>query len=640
MSMRQSFSKIFSIILIAGFAMIFSYQGRATAAPFPYPSTLKVLAESKDWLNVSRPLVAEELHGRIILLDFWTFCCINCIHVIPDLHYLEHKFGSQLTVIGVHSAKFQNEKDSDNIRKAILRYGIEHPVINDADFRVWKNFSVRAWPTLILLNPKGKIEQVYSGEGNRDAIERDIEKLIAEYGGQINEDPLPIAPEELSDIKTVLNFPGKMIYEAGIDKFFLSNSTDDEVLVLRPEWKDSRIQSAQIEQSFKGFNKPQGLLYRDDVLYVADTGNHQLKSINLKTRQIEILAGTGERGGYQIPKNADARRTALASPWDLEFYPDKDTIAIANAGSHQLWAYHIKDGSLSILAGNGRESIDDGVYPYNSLSQPSGLSALGDKLYFVDSETSSLRVLQNGKIETLIGTGLFDFGFEDGAQGDALLQHALGLQATEQGVYIADSYNHAVRFYDFKTKKISTLLGNGKSGYGLGDGEFRRAQLNEPNDILQVKDQWVVVDTNNNRLVGLDLKARQSYVIEAMLQPGPSTFSKRSELPNLTVGATRLVQPNGDLVLHLRSGWKINDEAPSFATVFDKSKQSVMAFSTEHLKKTRLPLSALKEGEEYILQATLYYCEDKEGSICLIKSFEQPIKILPRGEKSLMLDLM
>ncbi len=619
--------------------MIFSYQGRAQAVPFPYPSTLKVLAESKSWLNVSRPLVAEELHGRIILLDFWTFCCINCIHVIPDLQYLETKFGHQLTVIGVHSAKFQNEKDTENIRKAILRYGIEHPVINDADFRVWKNYAVRAWPTLILINPKGKIEQVYSGEGNRDAIEKDIEKLIEYYGQSVNQEPLPIMLEKASDIETVLNFPGKMIYDPQSDRFFLSNSSDDEVVVLKPAWNKGRIASVEIEQNFKGFNKPQGLLHRDGILYVADTGNHQLKSINLKTGAIEVLAGTGERGGYQIPKNADARRTALASPWDLEFYPDNDTIAIANAGSHQLWAYHLKDGSLTILAGNGRESIDDGAYPYNSLSQPSGLSALGDKLYFVDSETSSLRVLQNGKIETLIGTGLFDFGFKDGGQGDALLQHSLGLHATPEGVYIADSYNHALRFYDFKTKEISTLLGNGKSGYGLGDGEFARAQLNEPNDILQVKDQWVVVDTNNNRLLGLDLKARQSYVIEAMHKPAPAAFLKRSDLPNLTLGAMRLVEPGGELALHLKQGWKINDEAPSFAAIFDKNKQPVVSFSKDDLKKLRQPLDALKQDEEYVLQSTLYYCEDKEGSICLIKSFEQPIKILPRGQKILMLDL-
>lgn len=135
----------------------------------------------KDWLNTARPLTPEDLSGRIILLDFWTFCCINCIHTIPDLLYLEEQFKDQLTVIGVHCAKFSNEKDEENITSAMLRYNITHPVINDKDFIVWNAFGVSSWPTLILIDPDGMIYSRYSGEGNREKLKNDIETLIHSY---------------------------------------------------------------------------------------------------------------------------------------------------------------------------------------------------------------------------------------------------------------------------------------------------------------------------------------------------------------------------------------------------------------------------------------------------------------------------
>ena len=106
-----------------------------------------------DWLNSDSALQISDFKGKFILLDFWTFCCINCMHVIPELKALEHKYADELVVIGVHSAKFTNEQGTANIRQAILRYGISHPVVNDKDFRIWDEYAVRAWPTLILINP-------------------------------------------------------------------------------------------------------------------------------------------------------------------------------------------------------------------------------------------------------------------------------------------------------------------------------------------------------------------------------------------------------------------------------------------------------------------------------------------------------
>ncbi|MGE0251719.1 MAG: thioredoxin-like domain-containing protein [Dongiaceae bacterium] len=615
--------------LILGASLMFS-TSRLNAAPIP-TAIHRAITQESDWLNVSRPLKPEDLQGRIILLDFWTFCCINCIHVIPDLQYLEHRFGDQLTVIGVHSAKFANEKDAENIRSAILRYGIEHPVVNDANFRIWQSFAVRAWPTLVLINPQGKIEDVFSGEGNRAAIEHAVENLIAKNSRALNKSSLPLDLEKNKMPKTVLNFPGKLIAAEG--GLFISDSGHHRILFTNPNGGIEKIIGSGVEGFKDGpadqaqFKSPQGLLVKDGILYVADTGNHALRAVDLKSGQVATLAGTGERGGYREP-SGPAKLTALASPWDLALFPSSDEITIANAGSHQLWTYNIKTKALRIFAGNGRESIDDGIYPSNSLSQPSGLSVFGDQLYFVDSETSSLRVIdKRGNITTLIGSGLFDFGFRDGKQGQALLQHSLGLAALEDGVYIADSYNHAIRKYDFKTREISTILGNGKRG-----------ELNEPNAVIVSGNELLIADTNNQRLLRYDLASKKAAAFNVMPKAAPIALQDPKTLPNLIAASPAAVKGGAEIMLGLPRGWKINEEAPSRLVLFEGNK-AVAEYNLAQLKQKKIALPALKDGT-YRLQGTLYYCEDKDGALCLIGSVDQPLTVNDKSQESLTIPLL
>ncbi|MGD9650378.1 MAG: hypothetical protein AB7U41_06290, partial [Dongiaceae bacterium] len=375
------------------------------------------------------------------------------------------------------------------------------------------------------------------------------------------------------------------------------------------------------------FKSPQGLLLKDGILYVADTGNHALRAVDLKSGQVTTLAGTGERGGYREP-NGPAKLTALASPWDLALFPSNDEITIANAGSHQLWTYNIKTKALRIFAGNGRESIDDGIYPSNSLSQPSGLSVFGDQLYFVDSETSSLRVIdKKGKITTLIGSGLFDFGFKDGKQGQALLQHSLGLAAVEDGVYIADSYNHAIRKYDFKTKEVSTILGNGKRG-----------ELNEPNAVIISGNELLIADTNNQRLLRYDLASKKAAALNVMPKAAPIALQDPKTLPNLIAASPAAVKGGAEIMLGLPKGWKINDEAPSRLVLFEGNK-AVAEYNLAQLKQKKIALPALKDGT-YRLQGTLYYCEDRQGALCLIGSIDQLLSVNDKSQESLTIPLL
>ncbi len=446
-------------------------------------SALKVLLETAPILNTKSQLKVSDLQGKIVLIDFWTYGCINCQQVLPDLDYLEKKYPSELVVLGVHSAKFDNEKGSFEIKKAIARYGINHPVINDSEFKIWNAFGVEAWPTLVIINPEGKAIKSYSGEGHRADLDRDILALTKEFKGKISSNKIALAVE---DHKMVFKFPSKIsevqkFSADGLpsrDVYFLTDSSHHQIVGLEKNGKEFlRIGNGKVGFTDNTLSRPQGVAFKDGLLYIADTANNALRTYDFKSKKIVTIGGDGSRG------------SVWASPWDLVF-TSKDDLTIAMAGTHQLIGFNVLTKKTYVVAGSGAESINDGPLPGNSLSQPSGLSLVGDKLYFVDAETSSLRVLQDGKITTLIGTGLFDFGFKDGDKKTALMQHTIGVYATADKVYLADTYNHAVRIYDVKSGKLTTLAKGFK----------------EPNDLLVSDGKLIVVNTGEHALKKVDLK--------------------------------------------------------------------------------------------------------------------------------------
>lgn len=582
--------------------------------PYPVTSIHTAITSQTEWLNTSHALTAEDLQGRIILLDFWTYCCINCIHIMPDLAYLEEKFGDKLTVIGVHSAKFANERETENIREAIMRYRIKHAVVNDDNFKIWSAFGVRAWPTLVLIGPNGHLVQAYSGEGNREAIEQDIEALLDQYQEKVNTKPLPYEWEVDKELKTVLNFPGKLAYADDKQWLFISDSNNDRIIATDIKGniqlqigsghsgnKDGNFKTAQ-------FNQPQGILYHENTLYIADTENHTLRKADLETKHVTTIAGTGLQGQDRTVQQQDALATPLSSPWDLAFYPNPLHIAIAMAGTHQLWTYDIENQTVSVLAGNGRESIDDGAYPYNSLSQPSGLSVYDNKLYFVDSETSSLRVLENGEITTLIGTGLFDFGYEEGNRSNARMQHSIGVHADHTGIYIADTYNHAVRRYDPKTGILKNMT---------------EQVFNEPNDIIKIGDSFYIADTNNHSIKTLQDETIQELPI---IPKTKTVVTYIEELLNVERLPLDVVAPDSTIIVSLKPGWKINDLAPSYIAMF-QNKELIEYVEKEPIQTANISLNNLLPDQTYTLQSIIYYCEDKENSLCLIKAIEKEIKV-------------
>jgi thiol-disulfide isomerase/thioredoxin len=454
--------------------------------------------KADKWVNLQRHLSVDELDDRLILLDFWTFCCINCIQALPILNEIHKNYSDKITIIGVHSGKFGNEKTAEPILRAIGRYQINHAVYNDDNFAVWKSFDVKGWPTQILLDTEGREIWRYFGEAPYDQIAAALDTALENVKPDFKTAALPVKKTEKVSNDSAFYYPSKIIELKGAG-YALSDSGHNQISILNEQ--------GQVLQSYAGFNAPQGMAYDrvNDLLYVADTGNHQLKRIDLKRHKVKLLAGTKRRGGIVNATPRKAIKMSLASPWDLALF-DGDLV-IANAGSHQLLRYSIKNKKISVFAGNGKESIDDGRYPDNSLSQPSALAVMGDDLYFLDSETSSLRRIdKSGKVETLLGSGLFDFGYRDGTKADALMQHPLGLEADpkKNRLFIADSYNHVLRIYDVKSGHLQTISGVAES-FGTGILNADKIQYHEPNDILLKEDgRLIIVDTNNHRVIELD----------------------------------------------------------------------------------------------------------------------------------------
>lgn len=456
-------------------------EGMATRARVRAPE----LIGKGGWLNTGgNQYTLADLRGRIVVLDFWTFCCINCLHVLDELRELEEKHRDTVVIIGVHSPKFVHEAEHQAVVDAVERYQVHHPVLDDPELATWKQYAVRAWPTLVVIDPEGYVVAQHAGEGHAHAIEKLVEELEAAHAakGTLRRGDGPyVAPEPVA---TDLRFPGKAVLLPS-GNFLVSDSTRNQLVELEPDGESvvRRIGDGR-------FNEPQGLaLLPDGRVAVADTVNHAIRAYDPETGVIETIAGTGRQWWQGSPTSGPALEVALSSPWDLAWWGDR--LWIAMAGVHQLWSYDPAAGTVEVAAGTTNEGLVDGPAAEAWFAQPSGLAATEERLWIADSETSAVRWIDRDLVvHTAVGTGLFDFGHRDGAADQALLQHPLGVTALPDGsVAISDTYNHALRRFDPATGEVTTLA----------------TDVREPSGAVLVGDDIVVVESARHRLTRLRL---------------------------------------------------------------------------------------------------------------------------------------
>ncbi|MDP8242817.1 MAG: thioredoxin-like domain-containing protein [Candidatus Hinthialibacter antarcticus] len=605
------------------------------------------------WLNVDKPVSINDLKGKVVLIDFWTYCCINCLHVIPDLQKLEKKYPNELVVVGVHSAKFKNEQDSENIRQAVLRYGIEHPVVNDAQFKIWTKYGARGWPHLTVVDPEGKIVGTLSGEGHYDLLDEIISGLIRNHKDIINTQPFPVSLEKDKKAPTVLEFPGKVLADEQSQRLFISDSNHNRIVVStlagkvldivgggEPGLKDGGFQDAQ-------FNHPQGMALDGNALYVADTENHAIRKIDFDARTVETVAGVGKQ--VYARRGGDALKTGLNSPWALVQRKPGGPIYIAMAGPHQLWVLDLAKQTVNPFAGTGREGIVDGVISSSELAQPSGMTTDGVNLYFADSEVSALRKVNMQtappRVETLIGTGLFDFGDIDGPFSKARLQHVLGVAYKDGKVYVADTYNHKIKVADLASKRLDTFAGTGVPGVG----DINQPQFYEPSGVSIAGDKLFVADTNNHSVRVVDLNTRQVATLNLNLsdwmskqvKPEFEVFGK----PEVVVYDAKTLGKDGrvEIAFEFPEKFHFNSLAKPMVQlrVTGRNSEWVSPSMEANVRGDSLEFIvdyANVDGAELLEAAvTFFYCRDDNQGQCLIGSFvlQGPISSRQGGELKL-----
>jgi thiol-disulfide isomerase/thioredoxin len=495
----------------------------------------------RGWLNTGgRQLRLADLRGKIVILDFWTFCCINCLHVLDELRPLEDKYADVLVIIGVHSPKFEHEKDPVALAAAVERYGVHHPVLDDPTMDMWQQYTAKAWPTLSVIDPQGYVVASMAGEGHAEGLARLIEQLIEEHDrkGTLHRGDGPYVPPEPEP--TTLRFPGKAV-AIGAD-LLVADSAHHSLVVLDADRRETRRIGTGTRGRADGgpeqaqFNEPGGLCRLPaevaavcgyDVV-VADTVNHLLRGVVFESGDVRTVAGSGRpwRSAVDFEPH-DALAADLSSPWDVAWYDGR--VIVAMAGIHQLWWFDPVKRTTGVYAGTTVEALRDGPLHEAWFAQPSGLSVDGDRLWIADSESSAVRWIEAGAVHTAIGQGLFDFGLVDGPAAEAMLQHPLGLLAPGDGsVLIADTYNGAVRRYrDGVVETVATGLA-------------------EPSDLVLAADGTVlVVESAAHRVVPLDAGSGRPV--------GSSRMRTERPVTTVTPGAVRL-----DVIFEPAPGQKLD----------------------------------------------------------------------------------
>lgn len=632
----------------------------------PFPRRFKLEGTELDggveWLNTSGEITLKDLRGKVVLVDFWTYCCINCMHILPDLKYLEQKYPKELVVIGVHSAKFDNEKETENIRRAALRYEIEHPIVNDAEMKIWRGFGVRAWPTLVLLDPEGYYCGFISGEGNREPLDAIIAKVIAYHKakGTLDETPVKFDLERQRVKPGALRFPGKVLADEASNRLFITDSNHNRLVVTSLDGKLQDVIGSGTAGAEDGdyktasFFRPQGTALVGDKLYVADTENHLLRVIDLKAKKVTTLAGTGEQAHFRA-NGGPLRKTALNSPWAIAH--QDGTLYIAMAGPHQLWSHELGSETIGVFSGSGREDILNGPHGEAAYAQPSGISSDGKFLYVADSEGSSIRkvpIASKGEVTTVAGTSdlpqgqsLFAFGDVDGVGKEARFQHPLDVLYHDGSLYVADSYNHKIKRINSAKRDVTTFIGNGKPGT-----ELSPPQLSEPAGLSIAKGKLFIADTNNHRICVVDLKSKEMSELKINgLQPPPPPKDEESSGDAKGVVDLAPQSITGDAMklevrFKLPEGYKLNKlskvtykldatgEQKLIAAEQLKSRQT--AEVKDEIATASIPLAA-KEGEAKIaLSVSFSYCRDGVGGLCKLKTskWNIPIKVSADGKSS------
>ena len=417
------------------------------------------LAGSGGWIGVDAELSLASLRGKVVLLHFWTFSCLNCLRVQRELRRVERRFPEELVVVGVHSPKYPREADHRAVAHAVARHRVSHPVLDDPDRATWSRYGVRAWPTVVVVDPDGYVVRAASGEGHGRSLEQLVAEVVESHRakGTLAAEPLDL--DWPRPPPGPLAYPGKVAVSADGQRLAIADTGHDQVVVCSMEGLVLDVHS--------GFSEPQGVRFEGDTVVVCDSGADRV----VRTDGAVVVDG-------------------IASPWDLVVDQD-GSLLVAEAARHRLRRVRPGEQRALVAAGTGGEGLEDGPAAQALLAQPSGLARGDAGIAFVDAEGSALRTLTRGdEVTTLVGEGVFEWGADDGPPDRARLQHPLGVAWSpgDQRIYVADTFNSRLRAWEGGALRTLPVEG-----------------LEEPGGIDVLPDgRLVVADTNHHRVVVVD----------------------------------------------------------------------------------------------------------------------------------------
>ena len=483
------------------------------------PITAPGLDGATEWLNVAAPIALPQLRGKVVLLDFWTYGCINCMHNLRDLRTLEERFPEELVVIGVHSPKFDNERSAENLKRILVRYEIEHPVANDANHAIWKRYGARIWPTRVIIDPAGHLVGTAVGEGNLEGFVNAIRTVVRVFDerGEIDRTPVALELERTRHADRPLLYPGKVFADRETNRLFIADSNHNRIVVTTLDGRVIDTVGSGLQGDGDGifsqarFFRPQGLVLDDHILYVADTGNHQIRAIDFQARVVHTI---------DVPR--------LNSPWDLAL--KTGILIVAMAGQHQIWVIDLLHDRAYPYAGTGEEARRDGASGDAAFAQPSGLALGGETLFVADAESNTIRSIAlppASIVTTLAGGNLFDFGDQDGIGDRARLQHPLGIAVHDGRLLVADTYNHKIKMLDPASGRVTTVAGTGQPGHA--DGPAARARFYEPGGISATGNVAYIADTNNHAIRAIDLQSLTvtTLTVEGLASPAAWSYLRQ-----------------------------------------------------------------------------------------------------------------
>jgi sugar lactone lactonase YvrE len=495
-----------------------------------------------------------------------------------------------------------------------------------------------------------------TGEGNNQTLDEVIAKPIAYHraNGTLDETPVRFDLERHDQQPTPLRYPGKVLADTEGNRLFISDSNHNRIVVASLDGKLLEvIGSGAIGERDGGyaeasFDHPQGMALVANTLYVADTENHKIRTVDLAKKTVGTLAGTGKQSEFRAT-GGPLRTTALNSPWDLLHV--NGILYVAMAGPHQIWSHRIGTDEIRVFAGSGREDIINGSHPEAALAQPSGLASDGKYLYVCDSEGSAIRQVafsRTGSVKTLVGPSdlplgrsLFEFGDINGKGGEVRLQHPLGVVHKDGTLFVADSYNHRIKQIDIATATATTFLGTGEPGTALG----AQPQFSEPAGLSIAGDTLFIADTNNHRLLAADLKSKEvrELKIAGLEPPRTSTDEKAVDdgVKPTTVTAQRIApgkEVEFRVTLAVPAGYKVNELYPVRYKIEAEGQPALVA--AEHLGQPhkaelneqaagfRVPMTGTEGRGDVTVSLTYGYCRGGEGGLCKINTARWSVPLI------------